>query len=343
MHIIYGVSGEGSGHSSRAREVIRHLQRSGHSVSVFTFDRGLRALQDEFDAHEIFGLRLRYKQDQLQVAKTVIDNALRSPQALKSIRAIRQCAKKNNTQLVITDFEPLTVSMAHLMNLPLLSIDNQHRITRTAIEYPDKYESDALSAKAVIELMTPQCDSYIVTNFFDAPTTRKRTSVYPPILRNEILQAQPAEGEHVLVYLTSALDYLPDVLEQIDQQFVVYGVLDGEDRKNVTFKPHSQEGFVADLVNSKAVIATAGFSLMTEALHLGKPMLAMPIAKQFEQILNAYYLERHGYGRYAESLGVEDIEFFLEHLADYKKALKTYKKEDNSELFAGIDSFINTV
>ena len=32
--IVYGVSGEGSGHSSRARVVLEHLVREGHEVKV---------------------------------------------------------------------------------------------------------------------------------------------------------------------------------------------------------------------------------------------------------------------------------------------------------------------
>ena len=35
--IVYGVSGEGSGHSSRAREMIPHLERAGHRVRVVTY------------------------------------------------------------------------------------------------------------------------------------------------------------------------------------------------------------------------------------------------------------------------------------------------------------------
>ncbi len=36
MRVLYGVSGEGLGHSSRAEEVIRHLKKKGHEVLVMT-------------------------------------------------------------------------------------------------------------------------------------------------------------------------------------------------------------------------------------------------------------------------------------------------------------------
>ena len=50
--IVYGVSGEGSGHSSRAREMLTHLVSAGHQVKVVSYDRGYRNLKDDFDVFE---------------------------------------------------------------------------------------------------------------------------------------------------------------------------------------------------------------------------------------------------------------------------------------------------
>ncbi len=53
--IIYGVAGEGSGHSSRSREIIAYLQSRGHTVKVVSYDRGYRNLCDKFDVFETEG------------------------------------------------------------------------------------------------------------------------------------------------------------------------------------------------------------------------------------------------------------------------------------------------
>ncbi|UCG38554.1 MAG: hypothetical protein JSV00_10355 [bacterium] len=42
--IVYGVSGEGWGHATRSRDVLRHLEGCGHDLMVVTFDRGVRYL-----------------------------------------------------------------------------------------------------------------------------------------------------------------------------------------------------------------------------------------------------------------------------------------------------------
>lgn len=54
--IVYVVSGEGSGHSSRAREMIIHLEQLGHIVKVVSYDRGYRNLKNDFDVFETEGL-----------------------------------------------------------------------------------------------------------------------------------------------------------------------------------------------------------------------------------------------------------------------------------------------
>jgi uncharacterized protein (TIGR00661 family) len=59
------------------------------------------------------------------------------------------------------------------------------------------------------------------------------------------------------------------------------------------FEPMT-EGFLHDLARCKGVIATAGFTLITESLHLGKPYLALPMRGQFEQELNALLLAELG-------------------------------------------------
>jgi len=75
----------------------------------------------------------------------------------------------------------------------------------------------------------------------------------------------------------------------------VYGA--GRDARcgNIEFRPPSNTQFVADLASCRAVFATAGNQLISEAMHFGKPLLAMP-EDSLEQQLNAAMVQRLGYG-----------------------------------------------
>jgi len=314
-NILYGVNGEGSGHSTRAKEVITHLIGCGHSVHIVSFDRGLANLGKDFPVTEIFGWRLAYVNNQVRYRRTLTRNLLAAPKAAASVSRLKHLIDDQSIDLVITDFEPLSSHAARRKRLPVISIDNQHTLTNTAVTYPRQYRRDAAAAKMVTRLMVPHANAYLATSFFSAKITKPNTFLFPPILRECILAAKPRQGEHILVYVTSPAPALEKLLASVRAPFVAYGFNREGQQANVTYKKPSLDGFLADLVSAKAIVANAGFSLVTEALHLGKPYLAIPVEHQFEQIFNAYWLEKSGYGAFwEEGLNKERIESFLFNL-----------------------------
>ena len=167
-NILYGVNGEGAGHSTRAREVLSHLVARGHNVLVASFDRGLRNLQEEFDVTEIFGFRFAYVNNRVRYQRTIAKNLITVPQAAKSLARLKHLVDEREIDLVVTDFEPLTCHVGHKKGLPVISIDNQHCLTNAVVSYPRKYRRDASAAKLVTRLMTPHADAYLVISFFTA-------------------------------------------------------------------------------------------------------------------------------------------------------------------------------
>ena len=307
-NILYGVNGEGSGHSTRAKEVIAHLQRQRHKIHVVSFDRGLRNLSEHFPVKEIFGLRLTYVNNRVRYKRTLASNLIKAPRAARSVKELTRLVEEKNIDLVITDFEPLTCHVGHRKRLPVVAIDNQHAITDTNVSLPRGFKRDVAAVRLVTGMMTPHADAYLVLSFFPAPVKRRNTFLFPPIVRQEVLSAKAQTGDHVLVYVTSPAKELAALLRQVRCKFVAYGFgTEGQDG-NILFKKPSMDGFLRDLTGAKAVIANAGFSLVSEALYLGKPYLAMPVQNQFEQTFNAYYVDKLGYGAWWKELGKEQIE-----------------------------------
>src|SRR5258708_4131291 len=243
-NILYGVNGEGSGHSSRAREMITHLQGKGHNVHVVSFDRGLKNLAADFEVTEIFGMRLATVHNRVRYGRTVLRNLLTVPSAAKSVRKLNRLAEEWRIQVVITDFEPMSCHAGHKLGLPVLSIDNQHCLTYGEISYPSEYRKEAAAAKLVTRLMTPNADAYFVTSFFSAKPKNKRTFFFPPILRRAILESVPTEGEAVVVYVTSPAVELIGILKGIRQSFVCYGFNREGREGNLCFRKPRQTGFL---------------------------------------------------------------------------------------------------
>jgi UDP-N-acetylglucosamine:LPS N-acetylglucosamine transferase len=77
-------------------------------------------------------------------------------------------------------------------------------------------------------------------------------------------------------------------------------------------------------------VAGGGFSLMSEAVYLGKPLLAVPLRGQFEQLMNGRYLARLGYGMCVERTTKAALAEFMERLPEFEHALARYEQVGNS-------------
>ena len=133
-----------------------------------------------------------------------------------------------------------------------------------------------------------------------------------------------AQGYH-LVYVTSEYGSLIETLRKFPhERFLVYGYNRNETAGNLQFKEFSTAGFLADLAACNSVIATAGYTLMSEAMFLQKPYLAFPMRGQFEQQLNAYCLEQLGYGVNATRADLASVQNFFEKLPQFQQALSHY-------------------
>jgi len=339
-NILYGVNGEGAGHSTRSREIILHLQRAGHTVLAASFDRGLVNLGDICEVMEVHGFRFTYVNNQVRYNRTVARNLFHARQAVRGIKALAGVIDEREIDVVLTDFEPLTCRAGRRRKLPVISIDNQHIINHFTVALPKHYRRDATAAKLVTRMMTPHATQYLVTSFFDAPSKRKNSELVAPILRQQILDATPSADGAILVYVTSPAPQLIKVLGSVRAEFIAYGFGREGREGNILYKKPGFATFFEDLVHAQAIIANAGFSLVTEALHLGKPYLAVPVRNQFEQILNAFWLGRTGYGAFWEELSKERVESFLFNLPQFREKLAEYPRTSNEKLFQRLDGLI---
>ncbi len=82
MRILYGITGEGLGHTMRARVVLPHLVARGHEVLVAASARA-SVLFDAlgYDVLPIEGLAIRYRDGAAQRLETLALNARRAPHA----------------------------------------------------------------------------------------------------------------------------------------------------------------------------------------------------------------------------------------------------------------------
>ena len=321
MRILYGVTGEGMGHAMRSRVMAEHLRSRGHEVKLVASARAHGYLARWFpDVHRIPGFAMTYREGAVARARTVLSlgRSVR-PAMRETIALYRRAISGFSPDVCVTDFDSFTHVFGKLFDRPVVSIDHQHVIDRCehAPGVKSRLPRDFRLTKVFVRAKLPGCAHYVVTSFYFPPPKarcRERTTLVGPILRPEVTALAPERGEHVLVYQTGqATAELVAILRAVpEQRFVIYA-RSSEPRTsgNVTVRAFDERAFLDDLATARSVIANGGYTLMSEALYLGKPVLSVPLRHQGEQELNAAYLAELGLGAVVRRLDVETLRRFV--------------------------------
>ena len=345
--IFYSICGEGMGHAIRSSVILEHLIKKyehlikKYDVYIFSSDRAYKFLSEKFDnVFEIGGFNTVYENNVVRTKKTFFKALKANPTNLKEgYNVLYKECKKIKPNIIISDFENYSSMLSKLMNIPLISLDNIHMLTQCEYDYPPHHRADMLTAKAVTKSYILRPKRHIITTFFYPPLKHPNmTALYPPVLREEIMKLKPEQGDHVLVYQTAESSInLMEELKKLDYSFIVYGFNKDEVDGNLTYRAFNEEQIFEDMRTAKAIIVNGGFTMISEAIYLKKPIYSTPAHKNFEQILNGFYVEKLGFGEYHDDLDVKKIENFLNHLEKYQENLNKVEPWDNTEILKDLD------
>ena len=347
MKILYGVTGEGLGHAMRSRVVADHLRARGHDVKLAASGRACDYLQRYFDdVQQIPGFSIAYMRDQVARRRTLARIGRSARPALRETVALyRRAISGFAPDVCISDFDSFTHVFGKLFDRPVLSLDHQHVLDRCRhpVSVKARLPRDFAVTRALVRAKLPGCSHYVVTSFYFPPAKRDRTTLVGPILRPEVLALEPTAGEDIVVYQTSAAPAaLVAALRAVpDQRFVLYARgAEPSVAGNVRVRAFDEQRFLADLASARGVICNGGYTLIAEALYLGKPVLSFPLRHQGEQELNAAYLAELGLGSASRELDPAAIRAFAQ-AAERKQPTRI--SAGNARALATVDRLLEEI
>lgn len=331
--VFYCICGEGMGHAIRSGVILDRIKEK-YDVHIFSSDRAYEYLNSKFDnVHEIGGFNTVYINNKVNDFKTLANALKRNPTNMKiGYEHLYKLARSLRPDVIVTDFEIYASMVSKLLNIPMISLDNIHMITQAKIHYPPNKRIEMLKAKGVIKAYVVKPKFHILTSFFYPPVRAKKHAViYPPVIREDILKLEPTNGDHIIVYQTSkeSVKLVRKLKSLKNEKFIVYGFNVNKTDGNLTYKEFNEDVFYDDLASAKAVICNGGFTFISEAISLKKPIYSVPAIGNFEQALNGYYVERLGFGEYHEIMSAARVKSFLNKLPKYQKNLSKVKKTNN--------------
>ncbi|KKY61766.1 glycosyltransferase family protein [Tannerella forsythia] len=307
LRFMFIVQGEGRGHLTQAISLAAMLQRHGHEVAETLVGKSQAREVPDFFRTKI-GTPVRsydapsfiFKKDRkrLNKFKTVLYNG--SPRKLKhygeSIETIYRRIKKVRPDVVVNFYEllPALAQLRFRIDIPFVNIGHQY-----LLRHPDyghgKGDAQSLMVLRLHTLLTGiGASKTLALSFYpmkDFP--REKIVVVPPLLRREVLELQPSEGDYILGYMLNQ-GFENEVREwhNAHPETKLHFFWDKRDApadlvvdEHFTLHRIDDEKFLHYMAGCRGYITTAGFESVCEAFYLNKPVMLIPA--HIEQEINA--------------------------------------------------------
>ena len=281
--ILYALNGTGSGHITRARQLIPYLRKK-YDVDIL-----ISGKNNIIDSN--LNIKYNFKGFTFIINKNGRVSYLKSLFGNNLFRFIIDLIRLdvNQYDLIISDFEPISAWASKIKGKSSLQLSHQSSLFSKKSPRPKNIDR---LAEFFIKWYSP-CDRYIGFHFKNYDS-----NIYGPLLRDKIINANPEINDYYVVYLWNySSEYIVSVLSQLqDYKFKVF---DSQVNKKYTIEnceiiPTGDDIFFNAILNCKGVICGAGFELPAEVLYLKKKLYVIPIGNQYEQKCNAQALIEMG-------------------------------------------------
>lgn len=334
MRTLFIVQGEGRGHLTQAIALAQILQAGGHEVLGAWVDvapeRPLPSFFTEaFPAPitPIAGPLLVYNPetnalDWLTTVRGIVQHWRLFRQ---SMRQLRDSIEQHRPDVVVNFFEllgGLTYGF-YKPSAPMVCIGHQCLIFHAKFPFPKGHWAERMAFKWLVRLNAWGATERFGLSFDEQPDElSERLRVMPPLLRTFVVRPAPADApaQYILAYTTQPgmVDELRQTHHDRPEVSIQYfsAATHPDHLSDATFCVHPIDGprYQQAMQHAQAVMTTAGFESICEAMYWGKPVQLRPQPNHFEQACNALDGQRAGAG---EAVTQFDLPRLLTYIPTY--------------------------
>lgn len=352
--ILYGICGIGNGHLFRQLPILQALCQT-HEIIIFTYGDALNYLRKNILSNtRLIEVAVPFyvgTPNGLDFSLTLQHNNCDFFTINTAAMAYVQ-EQWGKPDIVLSDYEPVSAQYAYAYNAPFITIDQQSKYLLYSDLFP--HEIDGLryiDEQMRLRMFFPVANERIACSFFNVPSNDAHVTIVGSTIRNTI-KAQPlTKKTSIVVYLSKqmnisqSLDELIGVMSKFSNTDFNIFVADNYNvhcalPNHIKVYSHGHPDFTTMLASSHGVIATAGHSLLSECMVLGKPVYALSL-DVYEQKLNAYVIEQFKLGCSNTCVDVEKLKIFIDNLKLYTHNIVN----DNQALIkvCGVDTILNKI
>jgi uncharacterized protein (TIGR00661 family) len=349
--ILYSLCGDGRGHATRVRTIVEELRQDNDIVLYAPWDAyDLLApiyKETELDVRRIPCLHLLYNANQkIHYWKTIWHGLNYFYHAPALIRKLQEEIEREQPDLIITDYEPLLPRAADRYDVPQISLNHQHYLVACDLStLPANLRHHTILMRNVVNLYTKNQDETIISSFYFPPLKPgyENCTQIGVLLRPEIVRADIEHKDHIVVYLRRyATPSVLSALQECGREVRIYGLGALPSSGSLRFFDIDPFRFIEDLATSRALVCTAGNQLVGEAFFLEKPVLAMPEHRNYEQYINAHFVQESKAGMKADinALTGKQLKKFLDRAEDYRSHINPHRQFGNPAALSVINKYL---
>jgi len=331
MRVVFVIQGEGRGHLTQALALHEELNKYGIKLLAVVVGKSTNRQIPDFFINKIDAPIVKLdspnfvfdsKMKGVNMPATILKNLKKLPAYFKSVKKLSDILRQYDPKLVINFYEPL-VGLSKVLNknpYPVFSIAHQYIFEHPKYIFPKGFISERLSIINYTKFTSKGSLRKYALSLYDLNSTVDNIKVIPPLLRNGIYNLVPEDKGFILVYLLNE-----GYLEEIRQFKLMNPTLEIHcftDKKNLEIDFELEPGLWLHKINDilflemmskcKALLTTAGFESIVEAMFLAKPIIMVPLKGHFEQYCNSRDAANAGAGIYSDTFSLNSISLLTE-------------------------------
>jgi len=307
MRFLFIVQGEGRGHMTQAIALADILENASHEVIATCIGKSKRReipafvyqnLKSPIHLIESPNFETDANHKQILLGKTLRTNFFKIRTFQRSLKKIHALVKELEPDIIV-NFYDLLGGMYNLIYRPKTQfwvIGHQYMIQHSEFKFAKARGLEKPLFKLNTKLTAMGADKIFALSFTQEendPTSKFK--VIPPLLRKAIFDLDVKEGDFILTYMVNP-GYGEEVIrfakENPQIKIEAFWDKNGAEKvyqpsPNLTFHQVDDKLFLQKMASCKGLICTAGFESICEAMFLGKPVMLIPVAGQYEQACNA--------------------------------------------------------
>lgn len=344
MKYAFIIQGEGRGHLTQAIALNEILTDAGHEVGLILIGTSKGEETPTFFKEKIESNIASFQSPclvyckntkALSIHKTLINSTLGVNKFIGSINKIKKEVSHYQPDVIVNFYDVLGGFYNLIFNqgrVPFICTAHQYLLLHPAFEHPKNSWIDKFLVNLNTRITSLCATKKLALSFTPfADDSRQNIVAVPPLLRSDLSRLNPKNEGFILAYMTqsSLVEGLikwheanPEVRihcftdRKQDQAAVDYS-------ENLTFHQINGPKFLDFMQNCRALVTTAGFESVCEAMFLGKPVMMMPVPKHYEQTCNGLDAQRAGAGVVANTF---DLDILLNYLPKHQDISADFRR-----------------